>query len=156
MSYELFPFHATYVPSRNQLFSAWVQANREWLDRDHGSVGFVGETTARKDAERGYGIYAGFGKIRSFSWYELDMTVTSKNTVTFQTYDRASSGGHGQHEHLFENQILDGALLEQLKAIIEKQKRDIVANVQRDRERTRERIRIQSEQERIYFELFCS
>jgi hypothetical protein len=87
---QVFPFKANRQLALD-IWHAWRNKNKEMLDRDHGRIGFCGDDTAKKWAAAGNGIYCGYGHLRSFSWYEVDMIIKSETEITFNVFGMADS-----------------------------------------------------------------
>jgi hypothetical protein len=87
---QVFPFKASRRVALD-IWHAWRNKNKEMLHRDHGNIGFCGDTTAKKCAEAGDGIYCGYGNLKSFSWYEVDMIIKSETEITFNVFGMADT-----------------------------------------------------------------
>jgi hypothetical protein len=113
---QVFPFKANRTLA-NDIWRSWSNKNREMLDRDYGSVGFVGDDTAKKHAAAGWGIYTGYGHIQSFSCYEVDMIIRSETEITFEAYGMADAvyGGRTHFpQNTFEVTVKPKAIAEEI------------------------------------------
>lgn len=112
---QVFPFFANKWLA-NDIWRSWHHRNREMLDRDYGNIGFVGDECAKKNAAQGYGIYTGFGCIKSFSWYEVDVEILSETEVKIHVYGMADAvyGGRGEHQNTFTAKLKPQALAEEI------------------------------------------
>jgi hypothetical protein len=115
---QVFPFKANRHLALD-IWHAWRSKNKEMLDRDYGTIGFVGDDTAKKNAAQGYGIYKGYGHLQSFSWYEVDMIIKSETEITFEVYGMADSmrGGRTfEPDNVFEVTIPARGLKDEIHA----------------------------------------
>jgi hypothetical protein len=106
---QVFPFKANRTLA-NDIWRSWSSKNREMLDHDYGSVGFVGDET-------GWGIYAGYGHIQSFSCYEVDMIIRSETEITFEAYGMADAVYGGRTlmpQNTFEVTVKPKAIAEEI------------------------------------------
>ncbi|QBX06564.1 hypothetical protein H1O16_gp151 [Burkholderia phage BcepSaruman] len=142
---ELFPIRVRDKSDRHGLFSTFVRQNRNTLNEVYGTLGFVGEETARRAQERG-AIYCGFGHIKEFSWCTVEADIESDTTVTFRTIDR-----DGRVREVFANIVFP---LNELEVFIEHQKRRIVSDIRRQIEEAREAARVAAEEKELYSKLF--
>jgi hypothetical protein len=86
------------------------------LDRDYGSIGFVGDECAKKNAAQGYGIYCGYGHLKSYSTYEVDVEIISETEIKIHTYgmEDAVYGGRGAHQHTFDATVKAQTIAEEI------------------------------------------
>lgn len=112
---QVFPFKANKYLA-NDIWRSYHHRNREMLDREYGSTGFVGDECAKKNAAQGFGIYCGYGHLKSYSTYEVDVEIISETEVKIHTYGMADAvyGGRGEHQDTFTAKLKPQALAEEI------------------------------------------
>lgn len=133
---RIYPIHLGY-PTCRDLWLDYFLPRRAEINEQHGRLCYFGQGQHEK----------------SWSWYEVDATITGPRTVRFQVYGMADAvyGGRGAKKEAFEHTYEDDAPLAQH---IEWHKQFAARREVRQRHEQRERDAFEAEVAAVYAELF--
>jgi hypothetical protein len=149
---QIFPFKLN-GRTAERIFHTWRQENRDMLNREHGSIGFVGTSHATPEiCAREGTIYISPGHRKSWSYYQFDIFAVSESEIEIKTYGMADLcyGGRGELQDTFEVSVDR----EVLAAEVKRERMEYSAAEYRERLAKAEAEAFRREVEKVYAELF--